>query len=504
MEIKVDTGKILEKNYELLVLGIFEGEKNYGVNGIIDNALDKEISKIVKTPEFNGKLKKYCLLKTYGKMGINRILLVGLGKPEDFSLENIRIASGIAIHSIRDLGITSCAFSIMGEKSKIPIEKIVENTVIGCELALYQFNLYKTMDHDQLKKINKLTFFIESPESEDVVKKSISIAQIIDKGVNLARNLSNMPSSDATPTQIAEKAEKIANKSGLNFRVLGKKDMEKFSMGGIINVARGSSQPPKIVILEHNGGGDMRPIVLIGKGITFDSGGISLKPSEKMEEMKHDKAGAATVIGTMQTVAQLNLPLNIIGITPLTENLPGGSAYKPGDVLKMCNGKTVEVINTDAEGRLILADVLAYASRYKPQAVIDLATLTGACVIALGSFATGLLSNDDDLKRLIMIGGETTGERVWELPLWDDYKELLKSDIADLKNVGGRPGGVITAASFLSNFVDYPWAHLDIAGTAWMQNNAGLKPYNPKGATGVGVRLITEVLRFWKSKEFCS
>jgi len=313
-----------------------------------------------------------------------------------------------------------------------------------------------------------------------------------------------MPSSDATPTQIAEKAEKIANKSGLNFRVLDKKDMEKFSMGGIINVARGSSQPPKIVILEHNGGGDTRPIVLIGKGITFDSGGISLKPSEKMEEMKHDKAGAATVIGTMQTVAQLNLPLNIIGITPLTENLPGGSAYKPGDVLKMCNGKTVEVINTDAEGRLILADVLAYASRYKPQAVIDLATLTGACVIALGSFATGLLSNDDDLKRLIMIGGENTGERVWELPLWDDYKELLKSDIADLKNVGGRPGGVITAASFLSNFVDYPWAHLDIAGTAWTQNNAGLKPYNPKGATGVGVRLITEVLRFWKSKEFCS
>jgi len=498
LEINVDTGKILEKNYELLVLGIFEGETNYGINGIIDNALDKEISKIVKTPEFSGKLKTYCLLKTYGKMGINRILLVGLGKPEDFSLENIRIASGIAIRSIRDLGITSCAFSIIGEKSKIPIEKIVENTVTGCELALYQFNLYKTEDQN-IKKINKLLFFVDTPKSVGAVKSSISIAQIMDNGVNLARNLSNMPSSDATPTQIAEKAKIIADESGMIFSVLNKKEMEKFSMGGIINVSKGSNQPPKLVILEHKGGGTARPIVLVGKGITFDSGGISLKPSEKMEDMKHDKAGAATVIGTMQTVAQLKLPLNIIGIIPLTENLPSGSAYKPGDVLKMCNGKTVEVINTDAEGRLILADALAFASRYKPQAVMDLATLTGACVIALGSFATGLLSNDDNLKKRITSGGEITGERVWELPLWDDYKELLKSDIADMKNVGGRPGGVITAASFLSNFVDYPWAHLDIAGTAWTQSNVGVKPYNPKGATGVGVRLITEVLRSWET-----
>jgi len=498
LEINVDTGKIIEKNYELLVLGIFEEEKYQGVNGIINKALDKEISKKLKTPEFKGKLKKTCLLTTYGKIGIKRILLVGLGKRKDFTLESIRIASGSAINSIRELGITSCTFSILGDDTKTPIEKIVENTVVGCELALYQFNLYKTEDRD-IRKINKLLFFVDAPKSVSVIKKSISIAQIIDNGVNLARNLSNMPSSDATPTQITEKAKKIARESGMTFSVLSKKEMEKLSMGGIINVSRGSSQPPKLVILEHKGGGTARPIVLVGKGITFDSGGISLKPSEKMEEMKHDKAGAATVIGTMQTVAQLKLPLNIIGIAPLTENLPGGSAYKPGDVLKMHNGKTVEVINTDAEGRLILADALAYASKYKPQAVIDLATLTGACVIALGSFATGLLGNDNDLKKRITSGGEITGEPVWELPLWDDYKELLKSDVADMKNVGGRPGGVITAASFLSNFVDYPWVHLDIAGTAWTQSNAGVKPYNPKGATGVGVRLITEVLRFWKS-----
>ena len=498
MEINVDTGKILEKNYELLVLGIFEEEKYHGVNGIIDKALDKEISQKLKTLEFNPKLKKTCLITTYGKIGIKRILLVGLGKRKDFSLESIRMASSSAINSIQELGITSCTFSILGDKAtKISFDQIVENTVVGCELALYQFNLYKTEDQN-IKKINKLLFFVYTPETS-VIKNSISIAQIIDNGVNLARNLSNMPSSDATPTQIAEKAKIIADESGMTFSVLNKKEMEKFSMGGIINVSKGSNQPPKLVILEHKGGGTARPIVLVGKGITFDSGGISLKPSEKMEEMKHDKAGAATVIGTMQTVAQLKLPLNIIGIVPLTENLPGGSAYKPGDVLKMCNGKTVEVINTDAEGRLILADALAFASRYKPQAVIDLATLTGACVIALGSFATGLLGNDDNLKKRITSGGEITGERVWELPLWDDYKELLKSDIADMKNVGGRPGGVITAASFLSNFVDYPWAHLDIAGTAWTQSNVGVKPYNPKGATGVGVRLITEVLRSWET-----
>jgi leucyl aminopeptidase len=498
LEINVDTGKILEKNYEILVLGIFEEEKYQGVNGIIDKALGKEISQKLKTSEFNPKLKKTCLITTYGKIGIKRILLVGLGKRKDFSPESIRMASSSAINSIQELGITSCTFSILGDNAKILVEQIVENTVVGCELALYQFNLYKTEDQN-IKKINKLLFFVDTPKSVGAVKSSISIAQIMDNGVNLARNLSNMPSSDATPTQIAEKAKIIADESGMTFSVLNKKEMEKFSMGGIINVSKGSSQPPKLVILEHKGGGTVRPIVLVGKGITFDSGGISLKHSEKMEEMKHDKAGAATVIGIMQTVAQLKLPLNVIGITPLTENLPGGSAYKPGDVLKMCNGKTVEVINTDAEGRLILADALAFASRYKPQAVIDLATLTGACVIALGSFATGLLGNDDNLKKRITSGGEITGERVWELPLWDDYKELLKSDVADMKNVGGRPGGVITAASFLSNFVDYPWVHLDIAGTAWTQSNVGVKPYNPKGATGVGVRLITEVLRFWES-----
>lgn len=498
MEIMVETGKILEKNYGVLIIGIFQDEEPNDVSAEIDKALDQAISKILKTPEFEGKFKQTYLFPTYGKIGIRRILLVGLGKNEDFNLESIRIMSGVAARLIRDLGITNYAFSMLDNK-KIHLNSIVESIVTGCELALYRFDKYKTNDQDYVKKIEKMIIFTEKSNSIDEIKKSISIAQIINRGVNLARNLSNTPSNDATPIRIAEEVKNISVETGLNYNVLDEKDMKTLGMGGIINVAKGSSQPPRFVIIEHNGGGYTQPIILIGKGITFDSGGISLKPSEKMEEMKYDKAGAAAVIAIMQIAAQLQIPLNLIGIIPLTENLPSGSAYKPGDVLKTYNGKTVEIITTDAEGRLILADALAYASRYKPQAVIDLATLTGACVIALGSFATGLLGNDDNLKRKITLAGVSTGERVWELPLWDDYRELLNSEIADMKNVGGRSAGVITAASFLSNFVDYPWVHLDIAGTAWTQENGTLKSYTPKGATGVGVRLITEVLRGWKS-----
>lgn len=498
MDITVDTDNILEKNYDIISLGIFQDKKISGITEIIDNVLDHEISNTLKNTAFIGKLKQTYLITTNGKIGIKRILLTGLGKYEDFCLENIRVASAKAARSIRDLGIQKGIFEIYGDIKKISLDKIVENIVVGIELALYKFDRYKT-DNLNSKNINIVTIFVEKTEFIDISKLSISSGQIIGRGVNLARNISNTPSSDATPSQIAEETKKIAEKNNMTYSVLNIKEMKNLGMGGLINVARGSQQPPKLVILEYNGGGKSKPIIIVGKGITFDSGGISLKPADKMEEMKHDKAGAATVIGTMQTVAQLKLPLNIIGISPLTENLPSGSAYKPGDVLKISNGKTVEVINTDAEGRIILADALVYASKYNPQAVIDLATLTGACVIALGSFATGLLGNNDDLKLKITSSGEITGERVWELPLWDEYKELLKSDIADMKNVGGRPGGVITAASFLSYFVNYPWAHLDIAGTAWTNDDGVTKPYNPKGATGVGVRLIIDLFRSWKS-----
>jgi len=499
LDFSVSKLDILDNSFEITSVGVFEGEGYFGIS--TDNALNQHLSNIFSSKEFEGKTKQLTLLHIDQKQTVKRILLVGLGKREAFTLEASRIASGKALQFIRNLGFQSYASKIFGDRRKISLSNLVESLVVGCELTNYQFSKYKTIDLESQKKINIVTILLESDDETDVVRSSISTAQIICNGVNLARDISNTPSSDATPSQIAEEAKRISRENGLNCIVLEVKDMEKLGMGGLLNVSRGSQQPPRFIIIEHKLGDDEKPIVFVGKGITFDSGGISIKPSEKMEDMKHDKSGAASVIGLMQTVAKLKLRLNIIGVTPLTENLPSGTAYKPGDVLKMSNGKTVEVISTDAEGRLILADALTYVSKYTPQAVIDIATLTGACVIALGSVATGLLGNDEDLKSRLKLAGDITGERVWELPLWDEYKDQIKSEIADMKNVGGRPGGTITAASFLSNFVDYPWAHLDIAGTAWTQEGTPERPYLPKGASGIGVRLFVELLRNWRTKQ---
>jgi leucyl aminopeptidase len=296
---------------------------------------------------------------------------------------------------------------------------------------------------------------------------------------------------------MAQAARRIAKHRRMSLHVLNVAQMKKLGMHAFLGVAQGSDEPAKFIILEYRGAkrGES-PIVLIGKGLTFDSGGISIKPSDNMGEMKSDMAGGAAVLGAIMAAAELELPLNVIGLVPATENLPGGCALKPGDILKSFSGQTIEVVNTDAEGRLILADALTYAQRYKPVAVIDLATLTGACKIALGDHVIGMFGNDGSLKEKVRTAGEQTGERVWELPLWEDYHELIKSDVADFKNTGGRAGGAITAAAFLGKFVgDFPWVHLDIAGPAWLAKD---KPYTPKGATGVGVRLLVQCLRDWK------
>jgi leucyl aminopeptidase len=297
-----------------------------------------------------------------------------------------------------------------------------------------------------------------------------------------------------TPSDLAREARQVARKKGVTLRILDVARMKKLGMHALLGVARGSSEPAKFIILEYYGRRKSDPpIALVGKGLTFDSGGISIKPSEKMDEMKSDMAGGAAVMGAIMAAAELKLPVNVVGLIPATENLPGGRAYKPGDILKSLSGQTIEVITTDAEGRLILADALTYASRYRPAAIIDLATLTGACIVALGGQVIGMLGNDDGLKSQIRRAADRTGERVWELPLWEDYHELIKSDIADFKNSGGRAGGTITAAAFLSKFVgNVPWVHLDIAGPSWLTKD---KPYIPKGASGVGVRLMVQVLR---------
>jgi leucyl aminopeptidase len=301
-----------------------------------------------------------------------------------------------------------------------------------------------------------------------------------------------------TPAVIAEKARELARSFGLRLRVLERKQMEKLGMGALLGVAAGSATPPKFIIVEYRKGGKKPFIALVGKTITFDSGGISIKPAENMDKMKDDMSGGAAVLGAIRAAASLRLPLNIVGLLPATENMPGGRAYKPGDVLRTLSGQTIEVLNTDAEGRLILSDALAYACRYKPAVIVDIATLTGACGIALGNEAIGMLGTDETFKQKMREAGNRTGERVWELPLWEEYYEQIKSDIADMKNTGGRAGGVITAAALLSKFVQkYPWVHLDIAATAWTDKD---RPYTPKGATGVGVRLLTQFLRDYEKE----
>jgi len=499
MEIFVESGRMEEKTKELLTLGLFEGEKELtGAIKHIDGLLNGAIADIIKAGDFTGKLNQILLLYTHNKIKSKRLLLVGLGKREEFSLESIRSASGKVALQARNLSLTSYTTLLLGEDFNLPIETLTQALVEGAELGLYNFSKFKTEMESMPKEVKELTIFVQKDDNIALAKKGVAIGRIICKATNLARDLSNAPSNEVTPQALAEVAKSIAGRYSLEYEVLERSDMEKLGLGGLLAVSKGSLQPPKMIIMKYKGNEDSFPIVLVGKAVTFDSGGISIKPSEKMEEMKYDKSGGAAVIATMQAIAELELPLNIVAIVPATENLPSGSAYKPGDVLRHYGGKTSEVINTDAEGRLILADAIAYATNYKPQAIIDIATLTGACIIALGTHASGMLTNDQNLGKKIMDAAELSGERVWQLPLWKEYSEQIKSEIADIKNTGGRAGGVITAAAFLSKFVNnYPWIHIDITGTAHTQEGSIEKTYVTKGATGVGVRLFIQLLRNW-------
>lgn len=499
MEIVVESGRIEEKITELLSLGLFEGEKELtGVIGYIDDLLGGRISDVIKAGDFNGKPNQTLLLYTYNRIESKRLLLVGLGKREEFSLETVRSASGKVALQVRDLSLPSYATLLHGEESGLPIETSVQALVEGTELALYTFNRFKTEIEKMPGELKGLTIFVQKDGSIDLAQKGLALARVICNAIKLARDLSNAPSNDMTPQALAEVAKSIAERYSMECEVLERSDMRKLGMGGLWAVSSGSQQPPKMIIMKYKGHGGSSPIVLVGKAVTFDSGGISIKPSERMEEQKYDKSGGAAVIATMQAIAELKLSANVIGIVPATENLPSGSAYKPGDVLRHYGGKTSEVVSTDAEGRLILADAIAYATNYKPQAIIDMATLTGACSVALGTHASGMLTNDQDLGKKVIDAAESSGERVWQLPLWKDYSEQIKSEIADMKNTGGRAGSVITAAAFLNKFVgNYPWVHIDIAGTAHTQEGSIEKTYVPRGATGVGVRLLTQLLRNW-------
>lgn len=483
---------------DLLVLRLFEDElkldkKLFGMAGAHFELLEKVLVK----RDFKGKLKETLSIFLDSPQLPGRIIFLGLGKQKEFTLENSRqtiaeIAPLLHRFKIQSLAVTTV--------SKLPrnahsAEEAITALTEGLFMSLYQFKEYKKPDPEAgVAKISNLHFILNRASDRAKVLRGALRGRILAEATNYARDLANHPGNMMTPQTLAEKATTLAKTHKLHCKILEKSELVKLGMGAFLAVNQGSSLPPKFIILEYRGTKPGATIVLVGKGITFDSGGISLKPGKGMEEMKFDMCGAATVLGALRAAAELKLPIKLVGLIPATENLPSGSAVKPGDVVRAMSGTTIEVLNTDAEGRMVLADALAYAVRYKPRLVIDFATLTGACVVALGTDYSGAFVTDKKILAKLEAAAEKTGEKIWPLPLAPEYREDIKSHVADIKNIGteGKGAGTITAALFLQEFVSYPWIHLDIAGTAWTTTG---KTYHPKGATGVGVRLLIEFLK---------
>ncbi len=502
MNVTVKQGKIEREPAEVLVLTHFEGAARLNdAAAAVDRALKGQLRTLLKNGEFEGKLNQAVLLHAPGRTPAKRILLVGLGKKKDARVDYVRQAMGTAVKRVRQAGASSFVTCLHGEDlPKASVVELAQALVEGALLGTYQFTEYLSEKKDGAKPVARLTVVAADAWQVDDLKEGARRGTAAAEAAMLVRDLCNHPSNIMTPTRVAAEAKKIGREWNVRVNVLEKRRVEQLGMGAFLGVARGSHEPPKFIILDYNGKArgakraarSSKPIVIVGKTITFDTGGISLKPSENMEQMKADMTGGAEVLATVRAASRLRLPIHLVGILPATENMPGGRAIKPGDVLRAMSGKTIEVQNTDAEGRLILADGLAYAARLKPAAVIDIATLTGACVIALGQFAIGMFGNDEALKRSVREAGLKAGERVWEMPLWEEYFEQLKSDVADMRNIGGRGGGMITAALFLSKFIgDHPWVHLDIASTDWSERE---RAYLPKGPTGIGTRLLIQYL----------
>lgn len=495
MDVKVKQGRIEKEAADVLVLTHFEGETTLQPEAAtVDKALGGWLRELLKSGELTGFTNQTALVHTRGKIPAKRVLMVGLGKKKDVKLDTVRQALATASKRVRQTGARTWTAPIHGGAvSRVPLVDLAQALVEGALLGSYQFAVYRSNDHEEPPPPKQLTLVAGVSGALPDIKAGVRRGLATAEATRFVRDLCNHPSNVMTPSRIADEARTLGRQAGVKVTVLERRAIKKLGMGALLAVARGSHEPPKFIILEYNGAGrSAKPIVLVGKTITFDTGGISLKPSENMERMKADMTGGAEVLAAVCTAARLKLPLRVIGLLPATENMPGGRAIKPGDIVTTLSGKTVEIQNTDAEGRLILADGLAYATRYKPAAIVDIATLTGACVVALGQFAIGMLGNDDAIKARLAQSGQKTGERVWEMPLWDEYFEQLKSDVADMRNIGGRGGGMITAGLFLSKFVGgYPWVHLDIASTDWSERE---RPYIPKGPTGIGTRLLIQYL----------
>ncbi|MCX7171575.1 MAG: leucyl aminopeptidase [Proteobacteria bacterium] len=490
MEFSIKSGSPEKQRSACVVIGVFEPRRLSAPGEIINQASDNHIANLLRRGDMEGKPGTTLLLHNVPGTLCDRVLLIGMGKEKDFREKEFRDAVATATRTLNEIG----AFDAVLTLTELPVKKrdlswrIRQTTLIVSE-ALYRFDRFKSKKDQVRRPLRKMTLAVESRTDLVAAEAALSQGQAIAAGMKLAKDLGNLPGNVCTPTYLAEQALDLRKGHSLKVEVLERADMEKLGMGSLLSVTRGSHQPPKFIVLRHDGGkkGE-KPVVLVGKGVTFDSGGISLKPGPEMDEMKYDMSGAASVLGTMKAIALMALPANVVGLIPTVENMPGGNASRPGDIVTSMSGQTIEILNTDAEGRLILCDALTYAERFAPACVIDIATLTGACVIALGHVASGLLANDDSLARELLHAGQNAYDRAWQLPLWDDYQEQLKSPFADMANIGGRPAGTVTAACFLSRFAKkFHWAHLDVAGTAW-------KSGEKKGSTGRPVPLLTHFL----------
>lgn len=458
---------------------------------LIDAQIGKQAAKLRELGDLTGELSQVKIF--HHSRELPRILLAGCGKSREFNLERLRSAAAAAIAALKPLAVKTVSFAVP-QVPQADSRLVSQELICALLLSAYEFNEYKKPDEKKKAEFGTFEFIYPAPREKNEGAKGIAAGEIISRAVISARDLGNHPSNIATPSHLAEHALRVAREGKkIKVKILHLADIKKERMGGLLGVAKGSDEEPKFIILEYRAKKTAPKIVLVGKGITFDSGGINIKPSEKMEEMKYDMTGGAAVMGIIKAASELNLPFNLVALIPASENLPSGKALKPGDIIVSRSGKTVEVINTDAEGRLTLMDALDYAKQYKPDLVIDLATLTGSIMVALGDDLIGGFTNAQNKLDQLLAAAKITGERIWQMPLAPEYETFIKSDIADLRNQSSmRYGDAIHAANFLKNFVDYPWIHLDIAGVAWATRE---KPYRPKGASGAGIRLVLEFLR---------
>ncbi|MDD1612883.1 MAG: leucyl aminopeptidase [Methylococcaceae bacterium] len=486
MEYFIESAPIEKLQCDCIIAGIYQEGHLTAAAIALDSQTRGLVKKIIARGDISGKNGETVLINTLSEGSIERVLLVGLGKREALSAKTYRKALSSAVNGLKKTIVKSvvCCLAeaeVKGADLTWKTRQIVE----VFNDAVYQFNQLKAEKEGDFKL---QSIAITSPESErDVAQTGLAQGKAIAAAMDLTKHLGDLPGNVCTPSYLAEQALELGRFDKLTVNILEEAEMAALGMGSLLSVSRGSRQPAKLIVLDYQGGDrNSKPVVLIGKGLTFDAGGISLKPSLGMDEMKYDMCGGATVLGVLQAIAEMDLPLNVVGLVPTSENLPDGDANKPGDIVTSMSGKTIEILNTDAEGRLLLCDTLTYAERFNPDVVIDMATLTGACLVALGRVPSGLLGNDDELCNDLIVASETAVDSVWRLPLWEEYQELLKSPFADMANVGGKDAGTITAACFLARFAEnFRWAHLDIAGTAWRTGSN-------KGATGRPVPLLCQ------------